>query len=502
MRNNQFDWNGHGFIACGEIPFWKKRLVSGHEFTRAKRTSVRVNSFGTIHFLSAEGLRAAPGVGAKRYKTNGFGFFGKLFGILFILLALGLSCGAQVLSISRIQDPQARLLQQQYISQLRQLGASAATIHFPYSFYFSEKLDIDEAQQKQLPLGSIRFDNFHGQIVLAITGNYYASYSAAMLGPNLRARKTFQDVVLPLLKVAVANVDRTAPVDAYAFEIAHHVRSKVLNVNTEGPENLMVLVPRGVAELLVEAKDAEAQQGALLESEIFLNGEPFTLWLTDDTAPADVNDHYLARHKAGPAPVTLQAGEPGTLVNPRLLPEAELTVTMRERAKIPPDLSPTRMEKLQTAYEAVIRRISTDLSAQAHFVPYAPPAFIAFRDGAYLQLSMNTDLEQATAASQYRIAALAFDSHISHLLRAVSKYFPERPQFEGVDFSTTVHQGQGTPLSVEFVVPFLALSCYEKYDCTGQELINRSVVLINGERVSLDLQRAESDFRADVDRRK
>ena len=43
-------------------------------------------------------------------------------------------------------------------------------------------------------------------------------------------------------------------------------------------------------------------------------------------------------------------------------------------------------------------------------------------------------------------------------------------------------------------MPFQALLCYQKYDCTGQELINRSVVLINGERVALDLQKAESDF--------
>ncbi len=47
---------------------------------------------------------------------------------------------------------------------------------------------------------------------------------------------------------------------------------------------------------------------------------------------------------------------------------------------------------------------------------------------------------------------------------------------------------------MEYVVPFAALLCYEKYDCSGQELINRSIVLINGERVSLDLLRAESDF--------
>jgi hypothetical protein len=417
---------------------------------------------------------------------------------LVVALSLGLSCGAQVLAVSRIKDPQAQRLQQQYISQLRELGAEAATIHFPYPFYFSETLDIDEAQQKQLPAGSVRFDTFHGQTVLEITGNYYVSYSASLLTANLRARKTFQDVILPLLKVAVAHVDRTVPLDAYAFEIAHHVRSQVLKVNTEGPENLMLLVPRGVAELLVEAKDAEAQQGALLESEIFLNGEPFTLWLTGDEAPVDVNDHYLARHKPASAATSLSTAtrtEPGTLVNQRLLPESELAIQIRERAKVAPDLSLVRMERLQTTYEGVVQKLTAELNEQAHFVQYAPPAFIAFRDGAYLQLNVNTDLEQASTSSQYRVAALAFDSHISHLLRPVSRYFHDSPQFEGVDFSTTVRQGtQSRPMSVEFIVPFLALACYEKYDCTGQELINRSVVLINGERVTLDLQRAEAEF--------
>src|SRR5579864_2048475 len=421
---------------------------------------------------------------------------------LVIVLSLGLSCGAQVLAVSRIKDPQAQRLQQQYISQLRELSAEAATIHFPYPFYFSETLDIDEAQQKQLPTGSVHFDIFHGQTVLEITGNYYVSYSASLVSANLRARKTFQDVILPLLKVAVAHIDRTVPLDAYAFEIAHHVRSKVLKVNTEGPENLMLLVPRGIAELLVDAKDAEGQQGALLESEIFLNGEPFTLWLTGDEAPTDVNDHYLARHKPASASASSSPTsqiEPGTLVSQRLIPESELAIQIRERAKIVPDLSPARMERLQTTYEGVVQKLAADLNEQAHFVQYAPPAFIAFRDGAYLQLNMKTELEPAAVSSQYRVAALAFDSHISHLLRPVSKYFHDNPQFEGIDFSTTVHQQtQSKPVSVEFIVPFLALSCYEKYDCTGQELINRSVVLIDGERVTLDLQRAEADVAADV----
>jgi hypothetical protein len=421
---------------------------------------------------------------------------------LVVALSLGLSCGAQVLSVVSGNDPQGQIMQQRYISQLRAFAAEAATIHFPYPFYFSETLDVDENRQKQLPTGSVRFKTFHGQTVLAITGNYYISYSATALSSNLRVRKTFQDVILPVLKVAEAHMDRNVPLHAYAFEISHHVRSRVLKVDTEGPENVMVLIPRAMAEHLVHSKDAEGQQSALLESEVFLNGEPFTLWLTGDEAPADVNGHYLARHKRAPEATSLTAAtpaEPGTLVNPRLLPESELAIQIRERAKVAPDVSPVRMEKLQTANEAVVQKLIADLNQQAHFVPYAPPAFIAFRDGAYLQLNLNTELEESGSSSQYRNAALAFDSHIAHLLRPVSRYFHDNPDFDGVDFSTTVHSGkQSSPLSVELVVPFLALACYEKYDCTGQELINRSVVLINGERVTLDLQRAEMDVTADV----
>jgi hypothetical protein len=419
--------------------------------------------------------------------------------MLVVALALGGVSSAQVLSLGKVNDPASKRLQKQYFAQLQQISTETTTIHFPYPFYFSQALDIDEARQKQLPQGSIRFDQFNGQTVLAISGNYYISYSSSQLNGNQRARKTYEDVVLPLLKAAVARTDRSVPFEAYAFEIAHHVRNKVLKVNTEGAENLMILFPRAVAEKLVGAKDTESQQSALLESEVYLNGEPFTLWLTGDDAPEDVKDHYLARHGHGDSTktssTTIEPVEPGTLVSTNLVSESELARTVRERRNAPPDLSPARLDKLRLTYDPTVQRLASELKQQARLVDYAPPSFIAFHNGAYLQLSMNTDLEQPAGLSQYRIAALAFESHISHVLRPVTKYFHDNPQFDGVNFSTTVHQpGQSGSQSVEFVVPFATLLCYEKYDCTGQELINRSMVLINGERVALDLQRAEAEY--------
>jgi hypothetical protein len=306
-------------------------------------------------------------------------------------------------------------------------------------------------------------------------------------------------VIQPLLKFAVARIDRKVPIDGYAFEIAHHVRRKVLNVNTEGAENLMMYIPRTVAERLVRGTDTESQQAALLESQVALNGEPLTLWLTGDDAPADVKDHYLARHekhgqKKNAAPEeTAEIAAPGTLVSPKLIPRSDLLNKIREIESAPREVSPVALQKLQSTYADTVQRLTSEMGPQARFVDYAPPAFIAFHNGAYLQLNMNTELTEPAGPSQYHAAALAFDGHIAHVLRAASKYF-DHPDFDGIDFSATVHQqGQSGGISLEVVVPFATLFSYSRYDCTGQELINHSIVLINGERVSLDLQRAEEE---------
>ena len=131
--------------------------------------------------------------------------------MLVVALALGGVSSAQVLSLSKVNDPVSKRLQKQYFVQLQQIATETTAIHFPFPFYFSQMLDIDEARQKQLPQGSIRFDQFNGQTVLAISGNYYISYSSSQLNGNQRARKTYEDVVLPLLKAAVTRTDRSLP---------------------------------------------------------------------------------------------------------------------------------------------------------------------------------------------------------------------------------------------------------------------------------------------------
>jgi len=120
----------------------------------------------------------------------------------------------------------------------------------------------------------------------------------------------------------------------------------------------------------------------------------------------------------------------------------------------------------------MIDLVAKELDPQAHFVPYAPPAMVAFRKNAYLEFSANTTLPATTVGSRYKMAALAFDDHISHLIRPMMAYFKGDLDFDGIAFSTTIHLGdkpsatQGSE-AVEFFFPVEALRCYESYTAPG-----------------------------------
>ena len=158
-------------------------------------------------------------------------------------------------------------------------------------------------------------------------------------------------------------------------------------------------------------------------------------------------------------------------------------------------LTQEALANMQRQNQDTIDRVVKSLEKEAHFFPYAPPTFIGFRQGAYLQLSINTQLDAPPGTSRYKQAALAFDDHVSHLIRPLLDFFPGEVDFDGIDFSSVIHlkSGDDKTQSVEFFLPVRMMRCFANYDCTGQQLINSSFVLINGERVSLDLQSAEAD---------
>ena len=418
---------------------------------------------------------------------------------------------AQVVSPAEIKDPALRALQQQYMDDLSRAGEDILAIHFDYPFYLSRKLDLDQAQQQIADQSSIRFDSYNGKTVLAITGNYYAAYSAKKISPGLRARSTFLNVVMPILKAAVPRFQNNQHVQGFAVEISHHIMGKVMGVSMERPENLMVFLPRNGALKLLIAKDETARQAALLQGEVFLNAQPISIWLNDSVLPRAVdanavsNSNSNSNDHADETPPTVKSDPTqtgaeivsGTNAN-RPLPSptsAPLTPLKPKEPPPPRDTSSQALSALQLSNQPVVDQIVKELEPQAHFVVYAPPKFVAFRQGIYLELSLNSTLPVSAAGSRYKLAATAFDDHLAHLIRPLLAYFKDAQEFDGIGFSTTIHlagkSAASTSEAVEFFFPLSSLRCYEKYDCTGQQLLDAGTVLINGERVALDLQIAE-----------
>jgi hypothetical protein len=425
-----------------------------------------------------------------------------------LLILAVLICGyasAQVVSVSDIKDPQLRALQHKYIEELQQLGADIVSLPLEYPFYLSRKLDIDEVQQKAGDQRSIRFDHYQGKTTLELTGNYYAAYSAEKMSAEQRSKATFDAIILPILKLEVSRFQDNPSIQAYAFEISHHILGKVMGVAMERPENLMMVIPQSEAIRLVGSADESSQQAALLQSEIYLNGKPVTLWVNGEGPQLAAQKHSSDRSDLPAAALQAKHGDDdssdrvaGGGDSNEAVPTRLALNTIKAPALIPiHDTSPQALASLQAAHKQTLDTMLKELDPQAHFVAYAAPTFIAFRKQVYLDLSINSDLPESSGGSRYRLAALTFDDHISHLLRPILGYFKDESQFDGISLSANIHLASKTnantaPLAVEFFFPFKALRCYESYDCTGQQLIDAGTVLINGERVGLDLQVAEN----------
>lgn len=407
---------------------------------------------------------------------------------------------AQVLTPAEIKDPVLRSLQEQYINDLKVVGQDIQALRLEYRFYLNRTLDLDEAQQQHADQRSIRFDRYNGQTVLAVTGNYYAAYSDK-IAANQRARSTFLNVVIPILKSEVPRFQGNHEVQGYALEISHHVLGNVMGVMVETPENLMVYLPQSGALQLLGSRDENVQQAGLLQGQVFLNAQPVNIWLNGEgPQPAAGSEPTLSSTQGMEPAARSQIIQNGVENRGPVSPSPPpLPVTKASDIVVPPvrDTSPAALAALQASHQDMLTKLVRELDPQAHFVAYAAQIFVAFRQQLYLELSLSTTLPESENGSRYKLAATAFDNHVATLIRPTLTYIKEDSKFDGISFSTTIRLGTRSSAAsrseaVEFFFPLTALHCYEKYDCTGQQLIDAGVVLINGERAGLDLQMAES----------
>jgi hypothetical protein len=304
-----------------------------------------------------------------------------------------------------------------------------------------------------------------------------------------RLKESFRQVIVPILQAEVPHFPDDSEFSAFAVEVSHHVRRRAMGMSSEVPENVAVIIPVTAAQKYVDAKTDDERQAAILDAEIFLNGEPQSLWLKEgvpseewkERNPPRAAQLQTASLNSSPAAAPEPATKSG-YVSSTLLKTTPTRI-----------ITPEALAGLQRQNQDSIDRLQKGLDSQAHFIPYAPPpSFIGFRQASYLQLSTSTSLEADPASSRYKLAALAFDEHISHLIRPLLDYFPADIDFDGVDFSTSINvKGESKSESVEFFLPYRLMKCFASYDCTGQQLLDAGTVIINGERAALNLEIAE-----------
>ena len=320
---------------------------------------------------------------------------------------------AQVITPLELNDPKLQRLQQRNFRTLVDVGGAIQRYNFPYPFYLSKVLDVDLAKMKDIDQRSIRFDSYKGETVLELTGNYYASYNADTMDAEARLKATFEQVVVPILRIEVPHFPDDSQFASFAIEVSHHVRAKVMGVHQEQAENVTVIIPVPSAQKLVDAKSDDQRQSAVLEARIYLNGQPYTLWVHEGPPPEDWQDRYkppVIKQQSAETAVALQdhPGSSGATVSPNLLKATPNPMRI---------LTPEALVNMQRQNQDTIDRMVKSLDKEAHFFPYAPPTFIGFRQGAYLQISINTLLDAPSGTSRYKQAALAFDEHLSHLIR-------------------------------------------------------------------------------------
>jgi hypothetical protein len=437
-------------------------------------------------------------------------FVDTLLGVVIVLLAAS-SVLAQV-SPAEIANPKLKAAEQEYLHQLRSLQHAINETQFPLPFILTRYVGLDPARQASLDTRGIEFVYFQNRILLKTSGFYSAAFNSEQLTPNERASRTFEEVIIPILRLIAKEIPPDVLCDGIAFEIAYHARDPRKDSDFEGREILAVVLDRADAFASLSESGNEQRQAILNRSGVYLDAQPFALALGQkDTlnleALGDLDSGEVgttwSRASGVVAPVRV------SIANPRLVPtalstpahtapagigstgDASSAATAAERKQA---ASPADAERLQAQFQPQLDALLSKNGAQFHLVDYAPPSFGLDHKQLVLQLTLRNSLAfDKSTSSIYKRAAQSFDLFLAPHLKALMPKLPEDLQVDSLDFSILNHLGNEKDGSeaVEFICPLRTIRSFVEDEITSQDLINQSVVLVNGVRIHLDLELVE-----------
>jgi hypothetical protein len=439
-----------------------------------------------------------------------------------LLPALGLAiaftvqdASAQV-SPAEILNPDLKALEETYFPQLKTLNQSIARTKFPLPFYLSRFVGLDPAQQAEADSRGLEFVRFQDRVILKVTGNYNAAYDANRMTQNERAAGTFRTIILPILDLATATLPQDVACDGIGFEISYHARSRERSYDFEGKENLVVVLDLIDAWALSRASKDSERQEILNRSKVFVSGTDFGLSLTERdplnvqalprSIPARPDATSTARSSTlvGRSPLlnsnhSLPAVSPALAAPSDPAPAGANPPLLWPKAADPPPANrpsaPADADRLNERHHSQLATLAKEGSTKFHFVDYAPPTFMVFHDQMALQMTLRNSMQFGPVKdSIYKRAAQSFDLFLAPQLKDLSDRISSDIEFQLFDFSVLnkLSPGaKGASEAIEFICPRTALKQFVNAEITNQQLLDQSVILVNGVRIALNLQLVE-----------
>jgi hypothetical protein len=426
-----------------------------------------------------------------------------------ILLCSAAPGFAQVSPVE-ILNPRLKATEQAYLTRLVALNGAVGKVKFPFILSLSRYAGLDPKDQLGADGRGLEFVNFHDRLVLKLTANYNAAFNAELLTPNQRSNRVFDEVIVPILQLLPDHFSPSEDFDAFGFEIAYHVRRKTHDYEYEGKEILVVVLEKADVLIYLRSQQDSKRQEVLNRADIYMDGKPFGLAL-GERDPFNVEALERSVRKQ-PTPVSAQRAAADSasvdedartvraIENRIPLFHASSADSAKSAARPEAQVSraaPTQAdaEGLQKKYQSQLDALGKEGAASFHFVDYAPPSFVVFRNQFFLQLSLrNPQSFDKDATSIYKRAARSFDLFLGPQLKSILEKIPGSAEIGGLDItivndltSKSTHASE----AIEFICPLKTLRQFAAAEITNQELINQSVVLVNGVRIALNLQQVE-----------
>ena len=439
-----------------------------------------------------------------------------LFAALGLAAAFSAPSASAQVSPAEILNPDLKALEETYFPQLKTLNQSISKTKFPFRFYLSRYVGLDPAQQAEADSRGLEFVRFQDRVILKVTGNYNAAYDTNRMTQNERAANTFRTVVLPILALTTTTLPQDITCDGIGFEISYHARSRERSYDFEGKENLVLVLDRIDAWALSGATTDPVRQEILNRNKIYVSGTDFGLSLTERdplnvqalprSIPAKPDATSSARSSTlvARSPL-LNLNHPLPTVSPAVAAPADPAPANANPSSSSPKDSdpplglprsaPADADRLNDKYQAQLASLAKLGAAKFHFVDYAPPTFMVFRDQIALQMTLRNSLQFGPAkGSIYKRAAQSFDLFLAPQMKDLSDRISPDVEFQFLDFSVLnkLSPGpKGTSEAIEFICPRAAVKQFVNAEITNQQLLDQSIILVNGVRIALNLQLVE-----------